>query len=361
MKTSIKFGLIAVLIILVIIVVIKGAPKTRAISIGAVIPETGFGSYWGAPVRKGVEVAEADLQKKYGAENVHIFIEDSQSSVSVSATVAQKLLSVEKVDALYTEFSGISAAVSSIAQSARKVLVYSTFNQKIVEDNPMSIKTFVSFEVACDAFAQRLNDSSKKVLIISAIGDAAPYCKKGLEKTLADENIKVIEGFAGTDFRTVLLQNKEFDPDYIIPIMYEDGSYALLKQKGELGIPGELFCYRQDCVTQKVLKELPPAYTEGTLFFEVRIDELFAAKMKAKFPDMSDDDIQAAANAYQSIMVLGNALAQCSGAEATCVTSKIANLEDLSVPGYKDAFFRDRVLRSDIGIGEVKNGKAELK
>ncbi|MCX6716065.1 MAG: ABC transporter substrate-binding protein [Candidatus Taylorbacteria bacterium] len=241
MKNKI-YILVAVIVVIVVVLTLSSG-KSNKISIGAVIPQTGFGAYWGAPVLKGIAMAKEDLGKIYGAENVTIKIEDSQSAAPASVSAATKLLNVDKVDVIYTELSGSSSAVSPVVEEKKKAHIYSAYNQKIVEDNPYSVKTFISYDVVCGKLAETLV-STDKVFIVSTIPDAGPYCLKALNKVLPPENIKDIEGFTGTDFRTLLLQNKSFNPDYIIPLMYEDGAFALLKQKGELRIAAKIFVTR---------------------------------------------------------------------------------------------------------------------
>jgi branched-chain amino acid transport system substrate-binding protein len=352
--------IVIVLIVAIFIAINYRNKDTAIVKIGAVIPQTGFGAYWGDPVLKGIRLAEKDLNKAFSSRKIEVLVEDSQSSVPTAVSAAQKLINVDKVDAIYSEFSGMSSAISPIAKSANKILVYSTFNQKIAEDNATSIKTFISFEVACENFAKNVLDKTKKILIISAISDAAPYCLKTLEKYIPATNIKLVEGFTSTDFKTLLLQNKEFGPDYIIPIMYENGSYALIKQNHELGLKSKFFCYKQDCVTEKLLKELPIDSTEGIVYFEVAIDDNFIQKIKAEYSDMSKDDIQAAANSYQSIIAVGEGLMECQARGAQCVTDKLANKKEFLNVGYKNAEFVDRVLTSDLILSVVRNGKGEL-
>lgn len=358
-KTSKILAVIVGMVILSFVLIGFGKSEERLISIGAIIPQTGFGAYWGDPVLKGIALAESDLQKKYGKENVRILIEDSKSDAATAATVAHKLLSIDKVDGLYTEFSGPSNAVSPIASAAGKPLVYSTFNQKIAETNKNSLKTFISFQSVCEQFGEYVHDPKKKILIISAIADAAPYCKKGLLSSFGENNIKVIEGFTDTDFRTLLLQNKSFAADYIIPIMYEDGGYALAKQKHELKIPGRIFGYKQDVVTDKILRELPHDVTDGTIFFFVPIKKEFADRLRGANPDISDDDIQAAANSYQSIMALGTGLADCPGNKSECLSSYGESTRVAEYGSYIGSKFVNRVLYSDIEIGVVQAGKAQ--
>jgi len=361
MKNVYKISALVLIVIAFVLIIVQSTEKKTQISIGAVIPQTGFGEYWGEPVLAGIKLAESDLKSKYGESRVSVFVEDGQSAVPASVSAAQKLLNINKVNAIYTEFSGPSNGISPIVKNAGKAFAYSTFNQKVVEDNEYSIKTFINFEEGCEKFVKYVNDSSKKILIISSLGNVAPYCEKALLKFFPRENVRVVDGFVGTDFRTVLLQNKSFAPDYIIPMMYEDGSLALIKQKSELGIKSIIYSYKQDSATEKILKELPTAYTDGSLYFEVEIDENFANKIKAINPNMTEDDMQGAANSYQSIMILGNALAQCPDGSAECVVSNIASQKNLESAGYKNASIVNRVLVSDLKIGEVKNGVGVLK
>lgn len=355
-KNSMKKPYIA--IVLVIVLLIAAAltikPKdTSHVVIGAIIPQTEFGAYWGGPVLKGIQLAEKELSKTYNSP-FKVIVEDSQGNPSLGVTAAQKLLNVDKVDGLYTEFSGVSSAVSPVAASARKALVYSTFNQKVVEDNPLSFKTFLSYESACSKLIPYLKDKNQKVLIISAISDAARYCQKALAVAIGEQNIKIIEGYTSKDFRTILVQNKEFNPDFIVPIMYEDGYFALMKQNYELGTKAKLFCYKQDCLTEKLVRELPAGAVEGTLYFEVDIDKDFMAKIKAEFPDITNDDLQGASNAYQSVMILGEALYKCER-QAECAVKYVSDKKDLRAVGYHNSFMSNRVLQTELIIGSVKN------
>lgn len=348
-------------LVLTALIIGSGKNAKAPISIGAIIPQTGFGAYWGAPVQKGIVLAKQDLEAKYGKDNVLIFVEDSKSDAASAAAAAHKLLNIDMVNGLYTEFSGPSNAVSPIALAAGKPLVYSTFNQKIADANMNSLKTFISYQSVCEQFGEYVHDSQKKILIISAIADAAPYCKTGLLTAFSENNIKVIEGFTDTDFRTLLLQNKSFGADYIIPIMYEDGGHALAKQKYELGIAGEIFGYKQDVVTEKILKELPHEITDGTLFFSIPLKPEFADRLRAAYPGISDDDIQAAANSYQSVMALGVSLAECPDDRSRCMDQYDDRSRTIDYGSYSNSKFVNRVLYSDIRIGVVKDGKASVE
>jgi len=366
MKKIIKIVSVIVVVLILILLATRNSENSTNIKIGVIAPQTGFGAYWGGPVAKGVQMAEKDLENMYGKGKVKVTIEDSQSSAPKGVSAAQKLLSADKVDALYVEFSSVAYAVAPVAKSANKVMMYSAYNQKIVEENPNSIKTFLSFEVACREFVKKVDGSNKKYLIVSAVGDVASYCQSGLgEASVPMENIKVVQGLSpkDTDFRTILLQNKTFAPDYIVPIMYEDGSYSILKQANDMGIKAGFFSDKQDLVTEKNIANLPAEATNNVYYFEAPVNQIFADKIKKLYPNMNVDDIQAAANAYQSIMSLGIGLADCEkNKDVECVVNKLANKDDLPLVGYENAKFVNRILESDLVFGRVVNKqKVEIK
>lgn len=348
-----KKYIVGVVFLILLIAVITRHPEkgqNSNVVIGTLLPETGFGAYWGAPVRKGAELAIKDLDEKYG-DHFSLVVEDSRSDAKTAVSGASKLISVDNADALYTEFSGISSAVSPIAKENNKVLIYSTFNQRILEDNEKSIKTFISYDVVCKEFLKNIPKNSK-VHILSTIADAAPYCKSALLKELPESNIKVTEGLTGTDFRTILLEQKQDAYDYLIPIMYEDGYFALIKQKNELQIAGSIFCYKADCYTEKIKKELPAVYLSGLVYFEVSIDPAFKERIAKLYPEMKEGDINASANAYQSIFMAGEALYECQK-DTACAIQKMSN-KRLTNKGYSDARVVSRNLESNILIDIVR-------
>lgn len=365
MKTQKKIKIIAVVVILIIVSIIYLSTNTKSnsdtIKIGAIVPQTGFGAYWGKPVMIGLELAQDEFNRKYGLNKIKIITEDSQSNSAKAVSAAQKLVSIDKVDALYSEFSSLSTAVAPVANSASKIFVHSTFSTTVKNRYGNSVKTFINFDTACEELVRLDNNKNNKFLIISALSDTAPACVNGLKTVIPEENIKVVDGFVGEDFRTLLLQNKEFNPDYIIPIMYENGSYPLLKQINDINMDVIVYSDKQDLATEKILTSLPYSATNRIKFFESVIDEGFINKIKNKYPDIKNDDIQAAANSYQSMIILSEGLLDCeNNRTSSCVYPKIANKNTFSSVGYKNIKTEDGILISDLSIGFVENGKIRV-
>ena len=96
------------------------------IKIGAVLPLTGDNSVVGAAVKSGALAAIEDKAKgnlKYHYEAV---FEDNQQQPAKSATITNKLMSVDKVNMLLSFTTGIGRVVAPLAESKKILHMCST-------------------------------------------------------------------------------------------------------------------------------------------------------------------------------------------------------------------------------------------
>lgn len=106
---------LAVVILIVVFSVFSQKDET-VIKIGVVAPLKSGATIYGDNLVKGLELAKKDLGDK--AANYEIIVEDDEGNVAKSASAAQKLVSIDKVDAIVTVTSGTGNAVDKIAKDA---------------------------------------------------------------------------------------------------------------------------------------------------------------------------------------------------------------------------------------------------
>ena len=68
----------------------KEEQRTTHVKIGAILPLSGWGAYWGNPVLQGMQLAVQDIEKDYPGQ-VLLIVEDDQSDSKTVATAANKL------------------------------------------------------------------------------------------------------------------------------------------------------------------------------------------------------------------------------------------------------------------------------
>ncbi len=89
----------------------QGTSTKNQITIGVITPLTGGVAYWGESAQTGIELAKKDLTKEGIQANV--IVEDGQLNAAIALSAAQKLVSIDKVQAIYAEFNPAAISVSS--------------------------------------------------------------------------------------------------------------------------------------------------------------------------------------------------------------------------------------------------------
>lgn len=112
---------ISVLVLGVIVATATCNRKEKNVNIGFDIPLTGKYDYWGNEFKYGV-----DIYVKYHP-GIHVIFEDNQGVPNNAVTSANKLLNVNKVDAMVSLFAPFSFPLRDIAENAEVPLI-SSFN-----------------------------------------------------------------------------------------------------------------------------------------------------------------------------------------------------------------------------------------
>jgi len=330
--------IIAVIVVIIILVGIwYGVSKKSAvgeIKIGAILPVTGWGSYWGEPAKKGMLFAA----EKINDPNLKLLIEDTQSDNKNAVTAAQKLLDVDKVDVVLVEFTGASNAVSPIVLEKNKVMIYDSFSQEVLNNNPNAFKFYFDPYKEYKRLGEiALSKGTKNIAAVLAQLDFTSKVKQALED-IKGLNITYYEyDFHNTDFRTILTKVKSQKADAIVGLGYEDNFINLVKQMTEFGINLPIYCGgRFDCLTEKVLSSgnIPEAYT-----FDIELQPWFKEEILKKYPSMSGVEIMAAATGYDMVLYAYNAVKNCPTRNPDCIKSQLLTLK-INNSAMKSSGFR---------------------
>ena len=301
------------LFLFLLLILAACAPATEQVKIGAIISLTGWGTYWGEPNLKGLELAQADIKEQLGMD-IELIVEDHKSDAKEAATAAQKLISVDNVDAVITEFSGPSVAASPIVLAAKKLFLYDGFVPQPAENNPYALKFYLDPYTECNKLAEIAHARGKtNPAGVIASSDFSTPCKKGVTEVFPDATFYDY-AIPDTDFRTILTKVKARGADVIISLGYEQNFIAMFTQKKELGITVPIYCgSKADCATESVPEE------DDTVVFDFSVRPEFAAKFKARYPDATETDLQAAASSYDELMIAAHAFKACPDKNIDCL------------------------------------------
>ena len=225
--------------------------KTKpVVKIGVLYPMSGDGAAFG-------DAAKADeFYQKPHQFNYKLIFEDNQNKLATQASLAQKLINVDKVDVLITAMSNFGAVVSPLAEQ-HKVLHVSVATDPAVAQGLYNIITSSNPDGEADLLYRHLvKQGAKKVdiVVMNATGSQTMFdyfnqrVSQGKELSIGEVyHINQDE----RDFRLMLTKIKENKPDYILAFLFMPTVDVFMKQYREsnINIPVtgiETFTYLQN-------------------------------------------------------------------------------------------------------------------
>jgi ABC-type branched-subunit amino acid transport system substrate-binding protein len=261
------------------------------------------------------------------------------------------------VDAVYSEFSGLSAVVSPIAKQNNKPMIYSAFNKEIAENNNLSIKTYMDPEDACKNFAiYARSQNISKIAIMNEFAGVAEYCIKGANTIYSRENIILHDNIVDKDFKTILLKMQSDDVGLIMLEIYEQTATQFMKQKTELGIKIPVACGKSDCASDTVTKAVGIEAFEDSIYYEPNIKESFRHKYLEIYPSATTQDIEGAAFSYDATKRLIHSLVNCQKDDLNCIMQKI---KEISSDSLDNIHFEKNSLVPSLGYSKVENASVK--
>ena len=268
-----------------------GQPGRTAppIEIGAILPLTGDGSFWGTNPRNGIELALKDLTES-SANPFRIIFEDDRCDPKTAVAAYKKLVEVNKVKIILgPACSSATLAVAPLAQKDGVILLSFSEADSISDAGDNIFRLWVPNGRQGRKLAQHLIGSAKvkRVAVISiqnAFGaDIVAAFKKEFEQL--GGTIVVQEDYdpGSRDFRTQLLRIKAAKPEALFFASYIADGAIILRQAKESNAAPRYFS-GSTINSPDFFKQLGPA-ADGLVFADVKDEttEQFRRRYSAEF------------------------------------------------------------------------------
>jgi len=326
--------------------------SNEQIKIGVITPLTGSVAFWGESTKLGVELAEKELKSE--GMNVEFIIEDGQLDPKVALNAAQKLVNVNKVGAIFSEFNPAAISVTSFLKDKDVLHVYDAAPITPLEETENVYKSYLDYEYSCEKVSKIVKGRGiNKVGVLKANLEFGNLCLKGI-KNVYGENVYVESYNAGEkEFKTMITKLNSNDIDAMYNIAFQPETLASLKNMKELGVDAT-FIGLSETVTPDVVKEYDKALEGSIMFGLPTVDKKFLAKLEKEYPGKTISANQAAAIGYMHTKQIAKALSGCAG-DMACVRKNMDNLKDDPVIGFTG--FTDRIAGFKTLVQEWKNGK----
>ncbi len=346
----------AIIVILIILAVMAGrttseykasllAPQT--IKIGVIGPMTGGAAVYGTNLAKGAQLA-LDLIGKT-RNTYQLVFEDDGTNPAQAASAAQKLVNVEKVQAILTVTSGTGNAVKPIAANAKIPQICLCSDARVAD----ATYNFTNILMADDETAAWLAEAkSRGVKSVAVLGQNQPGFNLLLQAlrdqatssgiTIAyDERIDP----SIKDFKTSIAKARLVQPDLFLIGFFPPQIDIIGQELKTLGVTNVA-----GIATFSIGAD--PSLFNGKWYSDASLaSPSFADEFSKKFPDIRFN-VRVAPYAFDSFTMLVN------GFESGDVLGYLLNTT--SYPGKAGNLTKTRgtsSFRAPIGIWEIKDGK----
>jgi branched-chain amino acid transport system substrate-binding protein len=240
--------------------------QSEKIRIGFVGPLSGDSANFGLPARNTFEIAINEANERLGWKRFEGVYEDGKCTGKDAITAVQKLLSIDRVDALAIVCSAETEAVLPIAEN-NKILTMSLDTNPLLPARKYTFRNCYTDEEVALIAAETMSKNASKVGIIYEITSYPVGLKDAIRRQFKALNGTVFEeGYDqnSKDMRTQLTKILSQNPDaiFIDPDTTATG-IAALQQTRQLGFRGQI--YGNYFGTGSDVTQMPEA--EGMIFF----------------------------------------------------------------------------------------------
>ena len=191
----------------------------QVVKIGAILPLSGDLAVWGNSEKQGLMLAQENLPMNL-KNKYELIIEDSSNANKNIQHLAQKLISVDKVDAIITMFDPAANIVGPMA-SSNKIIHFgqSWFPQYVTDEYNYNV--YADMKEEARLISEYLaNKGIKKVYLFTVNQTGFIGGTDILKQLLKEHDIEYREttfNFGQTDFRTDVVKAQSYSPQaYVI-------------------------------------------------------------------------------------------------------------------------------------------------
>lgn len=343
----------------------KNESEKGPIRIGASISLTGVAADFGEMSKKAMELAVEEINAKGGinSRKVELFIEDDQTDPKTAVSAYQKLVHVDKVEALIGGIFDFTAQPIFPLALQDKITYISPVNFVIDDTFEMNEQTFVMYprfdQVVSELKSVIDEKGIQKLGMIRFESGFSASIQKTLAGIMTDlgRELLVTETYAAigsSDFRTNILKMKSANPDAVFLDMLDFDIVKYLADSKALGFKKQILGYTtmRDVLAKK---DVDLAALEGAIMLDWEIpSEAFSKAFSEKY---GISPRRGANKSYDAIYVLAEAIA--NSANRAAVASYIETHSFNTVNGSFKFGADHAVTDTPVKVFEVRGGKLE--
>ncbi len=247
-----KLPVILLSIFCIVGLMISGVSAADTVKVGIVLPLTGPQAKFGEIEKKSFDMALEEINAAGGinGKKLELVMEDDTGRPEVGRSVVEKLITKDKVVMIGGGYSSsVTFAVAGVCQQNKMPFLVNTGAADKITTSGWDYIFRLNPPVShyADAITTLLTEKVKPKTV-AILHENSLFGTKGaqsFEKTCEKAGYKVLlkEGYehGGIDFKPVLIQIKQLNPDIVYMVSYIMDASLLMKQAKELKLTPKMF------------------------------------------------------------------------------------------------------------------------
>jgi branched-chain amino acid transport system substrate-binding protein len=367
MNKATKIVIWLIVIVVIILLIMPGKKSdTGPIKIGFIGSLTGDAASLGQSSQAAVKVAIEEVNSSGGINGRMLegVYEDGKCSPAPALSAAQKLINIDKVDAIVGGLcSGETSAFVKMAMEAKKPTVtYCSSAPALTGSGKYFFRTYPSDSFQGKFAAEYAYNSlkAKKVAIVYHNSDWGNGIEKVFVERFKELGGTIIDEESANketrDYKTILLKVKGLNPDLIYIPTYPEGGAVIVQQAKELGIKTPLLggeAFDDPNFLKSIPKTAQLQYTISKIAVSPDFDKKILAKLGGTQVPVCGPQ------AYDAMSVITKALKQV-GTDPDKMTDYMHSLDFDGVSGHIKYDQNGDLSSASYNVKKVENGVATI-
>ena len=358
MKTKSKVILIIVIILAIVLVgysfaqVSKNEPtEKQTVKIGVILPLTGTSASLGQSAKNAVLLAQEQLgETKF---NYQIIFEDDRMEAKETSNAANKLISMDNVNALVSFTSHAGNVVAPLAQENQRVHV-GIASDPVIANGEYNFLHWTTPEAEAKVWVEEAIKRGIKTFSflgmnqqgLIAVRDKVKEEMKGKDITIVDEQIF---NMGTKDFRVIIEKARTKNPDAVFIATFSPDLELFAKQYKELGVAIPLTTIEAFEFTEQ------PELFEGRWYVQsAQASNQFSHAFEEKF---NDNPQLGSPFVYDAINLIIEAYEQAGQVDNDKAIEKLSQIKDFPSSVGTISVGDEGIVWSDAAIREIRDGK----
>lgn len=324
--------------------------QADSIRIGVLTDLSGPMASWGNQARLGAQIA-ADEIKQSGAD-FDIVLGDHQLQGKNAVSELRKLTDIDKIDALYCEFTPAAVAIAPIIEAKNLPMIYSAAATSPLKSASRIFKTYTDYREGCHMIATAWKAKGiKKVGLLKANLEFGELCLEGAKQVFP--NLEELVYNPGDEVNSQLLIFKSHAVEGIINAAFTPDYVRMFKSLERIRY-FPLIGATNDAVGETVHNESPNVRSKILAFGQPEPSSEFITNVKAHDPKNTLQDIEAAGMSYLHVHQLFEATKVCKQHDTNCVFEHISQSPKNETIGFQGWNNRIAVFKLNLMAWDAK-------